>query len=78
MNEALRAVVNELRMTPTASIEMLLAINVAEYAVFKSRGGNGNSEECANANMMFVLYEEVLEKRARSATRARPLEVVAD
>jgi len=78
MNEALKAVVNELRMTPTASIEMLLAINVAEYALFRSRGGDGTSDECANANMMFVLYEEVLQKRSRSESRARPLEVVSD
>jgi hypothetical protein len=78
MNAALKAVVDELRMTPTASLELLLAINVAEYALFRSRGGDGTSDECANANMMFVLYEEVLEKRSRSAIRARPLEVVRD
>jgi hypothetical protein len=69
----LRKIVKELRLMSTAEIEELLAQNIAEFSAFKSRGGRGDSIECAQSNVMFVLYQDVLAMRRKNGSATAPI-----
>ena len=74
----LRKIVKELRLKSTAEIEELLAQNIAEFAAFKSRGGRGDSIECAQSNVMFVLYQDVLAMRRKNGSATAPIPMPAE
>jgi hypothetical protein len=74
----LRKIVRELRLRSTAELEELLAQNIEEFAAFQSRGGRGDSIECAQSNVMFVLYQDVLAMRRKNESTTAPIPMPAE